>query len=365
VSNNDSDLDGDVLVYSPFGTIDTPNGTAVMNEDGTFTYTPDPDYYGVDSFEYTACDDNANCVTATVTINILPINDAPIAIDDYATTNVNTAVQIDCEPNDVDFDLDVLTYSVVVNPLHGTFSAFTGGTFTYTPNAGFSGNDTLTYEVNDGNGLTDQAKVYITVIGGPQIEAINDQFTVNEDEVLNADVSENDINTDGFTYTITSGPSHGTITMNSDGTFTYTPNADYNGFDVFTYEACDGDGNCVSAEVTIIVVPMGDDNLTIAAGFSPNGDNVNETLHIENIDAYPQNKLTIFNRWGNVVYEKAGYNSSSEWNGNSDDDGTMGATKVPEGTYFYVLETGPSSINPDKPEEKLSGFIVIKYSNNQ
>jgi gliding motility-associated-like protein len=206
---------------------------------------------------------------------------------------------------------------------------------------------------------------YITVLAGPDVVAVNDQYTVNEDEVLNGDVSENDTNTDGFIYNVTSGTSNGTLTLNADGTFTYTPNADYNGFDEFTYEACDENGNCVSATVTIIVVPMGDDTITVAAGFSPNGDNVNETLHIETIDAYPQNKVTIFNRWGNVVYEASGYSSTSEWNGNASEDGAMGSTKVPEGTYFYVLETGPSSVNPDKAEEKLSGFIVIKYSNNQ
>jgi gliding motility-associated-like protein len=155
------------------------------------------------------------------------------------------------------------------------------------------------------------------------------------------------------------------LVLNNDGSFTYTPNPDYNGFDEFTYQACDDQGNCVSATVTIIVAPVGDDEITIAAGFSPNGDNVNETLHIENIDSYPQNKLIIFNRWGNVVYEKTGYSSNAEWNGNADEDGSMGDTKVPEGTYFYVLETGQSAVNPAKAPENLSGFIVIKYSNNQ
>jgi gliding motility-associated-like protein len=112
-------------------------------------------------------------------------------------------------------------------------------------------------------------------------------------------------------------------------------------------------------------VDVDGDTVTVASGFSPNGDNVNETLQIENIEAYPQNKITIFNRWGNVVYEKAGYTNEAGWNGNTDEDGAMGSTKVPEGTYFYVLETGASTINPLKNPEQLSGFIVIKYSNNQ
>ena len=143
------------------------------------------------------------------------------------------------------------------------------------------------------------------------------------------------------------------------------PNAENDGFDEFTYEACDDLGNCYSATVTIIIVDVDGDTVTVAAGFSPNGDNVNETLQIENIEAYPQNKITIFNRWGNVVYEKAGYTNEAGWNGNADEDGAMGSTKVPEGTYFYALETGASTLNPAKAPEQLSGFIVIKYSNNQ
>jgi gliding motility-associated-like protein len=364
VSNNDSDEDGDILVYSPFGTIDTEHGTVILNSDGTFTYTPDPDYSGTDSFEYTACDDNGNCVDATVTITVLPLNDSPIAIDDNYTTNENTPIDIDVSDNDVDFDSSTLTYSVVTSPSSGNVVAINNaGEFTYTPNIDFSGNDSFVYEVSDGNGGTDQATVYITVIAGPDIAAENDQYTVNEDEILNGDVSEND--SAGLTYTVESNVSNGTLVLNSDGSFTYTPNPDYNGFDEFTYQACDDQGNCVSATVTIIVAPVGDDEITIAAGFSPNGDNVNETLHIENIDSYPQNKLIIFNRWGNVVYERTGYSSNAEWNGNADEDGSMGDTKVPEGTYFYVLETGQSAVNPAKAPENLSGFIVIKYSNNQ
>jgi gliding motility-associated-like protein len=365
VSTNDTDADGDILVYSPAGTIDTPHGTAVLNSDGTFTYTPDPDYNGTDSFDYTACDDNGNCSTVTVTITVVPVNDDPIAIDDAYTTNEDTPVSGDVSTNDVDYDGDALTYEVTTQPSNGTVTMNADGTFTYTPNTNFFGNDSFVYTVTDANGATSTATVNITVIDTLDAAAEKDHYTTNEDVAVSGNVSDNDTSTDGFTYSVTDGPSHGILTMNADGSFTYTPSTDYNGFDEFTYQACDGNGNCVSATVTIIVVPMGDDTLTVVPGFSPNGDNVNETFHIENIDAYPQNKVTIFNRWGNVVYENTGYSSSAEWNGNTDQDNTVGATKVPEGTYFYVIESGQSSINPNKPIEKLSGFIVIKYSNNQ
>jgi gliding motility-associated-like protein len=271
---NDSDEDGDVLTYTPTGTIITANGTVIMNNDGTFTYTPNPDFNGTDTFEYTACDDDGNCATVTVTITVTPVDD----------------------------------------------------------------------ELQS---------------------AENDQYTVYENETLTGNVAENDVNLDGFTFTVTSNVQNGTLVFNADGSFTYTPNAGASDFDEFTYEACDADGNCYTATVTIIIVEVETDDILVAAGFSPNGDNVNETLAIENIEFYPENKIIIFNRWGNVVYEKTGYTNAIGWNGNADEDGAMGSTKVPEGTYFYVLETGQSTLNANKAPENLSGFIVIKYSNNQ
>jgi hypothetical protein len=224
---NDNDADGDILVYTPTGIIDTENGTVVMNNDGTFTYTPDPDFNGTDSFDYTACDDNGNCSTATVTITVAPINDSPIAIDDDYTTNENVDLLMLVNLNDIDFDSTPLTYSIVTAPSSGTLTAnTTDGTYLYSPNLDFSGSDSFVYEVNDGNGGTDQATVYINVIAGPDITAVNDQYTVNEDETLTGDVSENDTNTGGFIYTIVNGTSNGTLSLNADGTFTYTQNLD-------------------------------------------------------------------------------------------------------------------------------------------
>lgn len=238
------------------------------------------------------------------------------------------------------------------------------GTFVYTPNANWCGTDSFTYIVTDAAGITATANVTITVNCTLDPLVANDQFTTNEDESLSADVSDNDFDTETFTYIVTSDVSHGTLIMNADGTFTYTPNPDYNGFDEFTYEACDDQGNCYEATVTIIVVPMPDDELTIVPGFSPNGDNVNETFHIENIDQFPNNHLTIFNRWGSTVYETHGYSSSSEWDGSSSESGIGFGNKVPEGTYFYILEPGTSSINIDNTPRTMTGFIVIKYANN-
>jgi gliding motility-associated-like protein len=145
--------------------------------------------------------------------------------------------------------------------------------------------------------------------------------------------------------------------MNPDGTFTYTPNTGFVGTDSFTYTACNEEGDCLEAVVTIIVynvVDPTDKVIAIPAGFSPNADNVGDTFIIENIDMYPKNELIMFNRWGNIVYNAAPYTNSEAWDGTTESNGVVVGSKVPEGTYFYVLDKGDGS-------EKMSGFIVIKY----
>jgi len=357
---NDSDADGDDLIFTL--EIDVAFGTLVLNADGTFTYTPNPNFFGTDTFVYTVCDDDGNCDMAIVIITVTPINDTPGAVDDLYTTFENQSVSGSVGINDVDIDGVNLVFTVSDNPDNGMVVMNPDGTFTYNPNPDFSGTDSFTYTVCDTGGLCDAATVTIEVlpVEEPQPVAVLDQFTTNEDEALSGDVSINDINLDGYIYSVLSEPSNGTVIMNEDGTFTYMPNQDFNGFDEFVYQACDMIGTCYNATVNIIIVPQPDDVLEIPLGFSPNGDGTNDKFSITNIDSYPNNKLSIFNRWGNIVYEKAPYTAATEWDGTTDSGGVSFGSMVPEGTYFYVLDTGPSTLNGGKAEKK-SGYIVVKY----
>ena len=365
-SANDIDIDGETLIYSLSDS--TANGELILNDDGTFTYIPNTGFFGTDFFEYVVCDPGF-CDTAIVVITVIQLNTTPSVVPDEFIMNEDDILNGDVSTNDSDEDGDILIYSPAgtIDTEFGTVILNDDGTFTYTPDADFNGVDTFEYTACDDDGNCETVTVTITVLpieDEPQ-SAENDQYTVYENDSLSANVSENDINLDGFTFTLISDVSNGTLVFNADGSFTYVPNAENDGFDEFTYEACDDEGNCYTATVTIIIVEVETDDVVVAAGFSPNGDNVNETLNIENIEFYPANKIIIFNRWGNVVYEKTGYTNAEGWNGNADEDASMGSTKVPEGTYFYILETGQSSLNASTAPEKLSGFIVIKYSNNQ
>jgi gliding motility-associated-like protein len=363
VSLNDFDLDGDDLVFTYNDDLSPDQGTVTMNPDGTFTFIPNPNYNGTVTFTYDVCDDNGNCSTATVTILVTPVNDPPVGVNDTYTMDEDTQLDADVSDNDINVDNDNLTYTVLGGPSNGTLTLNPDGTFTYTPFPNFNGTDTFTYTVCDDAGLCDT--VTVTIIVTPVNEPFvldpdTDYYTTYDNTTLSGNVSENDTVPPGSTWTIVNGPNHGTVVMNPDGTFTYIPFGDGAQFDSFTYIVCDQVGNCETETVNIILLHVPSVVLDVPAGFSPNGDNMNDVLIINDIQYYPNNKLTIFNRWGNIVFEKERYTNDEPWDGTTESGGVVIGSKVPEGTYFYVLDPGANTIGGSV--EKVAGFMVIKFN---
>ncbi|MBV2360821.1 tandem-95 repeat protein, partial [Thalassococcus sp. CAU 1522] len=174
---NDSDPDGDPLTVTA---IEQPaNGTAVLNPDGTVTYTPDADFTGEDTIGYTIDDGNGGTDTAQIVITVTPVQDAPVAADDADSTEQGTPVVIDVLGNDSDPDGDPLTVVSNTDGANGSASINPDGTITYTPNAGFSGTDTFEYTISDGNGGTDTATVTVTVEGPDGGRIDTDVFPVD------------------------------------------------------------------------------------------------------------------------------------------------------------------------------------------
>ncbi len=256
---NDSDVDGDTLSIESH---DQPaNGTVTLNDDGTFSYTPNADFSGTDTFSYTVTDGNGGTSTATVTVVVAPVNDDPIPHDEEVVTNEDNAITIDVLANDVDPDGDTLSITSIGQPAHGTVTQNSDGTLTYTPDPDFNGNDTFTYVIDDGNGGNDTATVYVCVkpVNDAPV-AVDDSAKTNEDTSITIDVLANDSDVDGDALTIESHgqPANGTVTLNGDGTFSYTPNADFSGTDTFTYTVTDGNGGTSTATVTVVVAPTND-----------------------------------------------------------------------------------------------------------
>ncbi|BBP45617.1 hypothetical protein THMIRHAS_09900 [Thiosulfatimonas sediminis] len=248
---NDIDADGDDLTV--IGITQPVNGQLVDNGDGTYTYTPDENYNGDDSFSYTVTDGNGNTSEATVGITVNPVNDATAINPDTAVTNEDTPVVIDVLANDTDIDGPVSPVASVTNGANGTVAINADGTLTYTPNADFNGSDQFTYTNEEGN----TASVTVTVNPINDATVINpDTAVTNEDTPVVIDVLANDTDIDGPVSPVASvtNGANGTVAINADGTVTYTPNADFNGSDQFTYTNEEGN----SATVSVTVNPIND-----------------------------------------------------------------------------------------------------------
>lgn len=251
-------------------TIVTPpaHGTATVNDNGTpndptddtIVYTSANNYSGTDQLVYRICERTGDCDNATVFINVVPDNDPPVANPDPYTVNEDTPLSGNVVSNDTDPDGPAVVVSVLSGPTNGMLTLNPDGTFTYTPNANYSGTDQFTYQYCDGAmpALCDDATVSITV--NPVNDAPNaadDTYNINEDNPLNGDVSTNDMDVDGpsETITVSMNPTNGNLMLNPDGTFTYTPNPNFNGTDQFTYQYCDGGtpNQCDQASVTVNV----------------------------------------------------------------------------------------------------------------
>ena len=162
---NDTDSNEDSLT----AVLDTnvQHGELTLNSNGSFTYTPDTGFSGDDAFTYHANDGQADSNIATVTITVeTQVNTSPVAVDDTFTTTYETELVISVPgvlDNDTDDDEDSLTAVVDTTVQHGTLNLIADGSFTYTPDDGFSGDDTFTYHANDGQADSNIATVTITV----------------------------------------------------------------------------------------------------------------------------------------------------------------------------------------------------------
>ena len=164
--------------------------------------------------------------------------------------------------NDSDADGDPLTAVLVSGPSHGTLTLNPDGSFSYTPNANYNGPDSFVYRASDGTAQSGDTTVTLSVNSVPDapagtIDGTGGTYTTAEDGSLTVPaltgVLGNDVDGDGdpLTAVLVSGPSHGTLTLNPDGSFVYTPDANYNGPDSFVYRA--SDGTLQSGDTTVIL----------------------------------------------------------------------------------------------------------------
>jgi hypothetical protein len=255
------DFSGAPLTLNVIGNVQ--HGNLTVNADGSFSYLPSPGFAGTDTFTYQVADGLAVSNVATVTLNVLP--DVPVALDDgfslkhdSAFTSPPSAILHDV----VDPASLPLNVSLIATAQHGTLTLNPDGSFLYDPQAGFTGTDSFTYQAQNGLADSNVGTIYLDVTNLAPV-AVNDSFQVASNQTLSvpaaAGVLSNDSDGDGdqLTASLVAGPTHGSLTLNNDGSFTYLPNTGYVGSDSFTYCASDSyaQSNLATVSLTISAPP--------------------------------------------------------------------------------------------------------------
>ena len=348
------------------------NGVAVVNPDGTFTYTPAANYSGTDSFTYTITDVDADVSTATVTITVTSVDDQPIAVNDIlvvpedsGTTSGNVAL------NDTPSGDGGNVWSLTTPATGGTAVVDPAGTYTYTPNANFNGSDSFSYTITDLDGDTSTAIVAITVTAIDDVPlAVADTLTVAEDSGINSgNLATNDTPSGdgGNVWSLTTGATNGTAVVNPNGTFTYTPNANYNGVDSFSYTITDIDGDVSTALVAITVTLIDDvplavyDTLTVAedSGLTNGSLAANDTASGDGGNVWTL--TTIATSGVAVVNPNGTFSYTPNANFNGSDSFTYTLTDIDGDTSTATVAITVTSVD-DQPTAVNDNLVVLEDS---
>ncbi|HZL00660.1 MAG TPA: Ig-like domain-containing protein, partial [Caulobacteraceae bacterium] len=244
------------------------HGTLTLNANGSFVYTPTLGFAGKDSFSYIASDGLASgpATMATITVTASPPTSAADSYSDAAGHVLTTTVANGVLANDTDPNGLALTAALAPGggPAHGTLTLNPDGSFRYTPTAGYVGADSFSYVASDGLASGPATKVTLTIGAGAPVSS-PDAYAAAAGHALTTTAANgvlaNDTDPNGLTLTAAGdqggGPAHGTLTLNANGSFVYTPTLGFAGADHFSYIASDGlaSGPATMATITVTASP--------------------------------------------------------------------------------------------------------------
>lgn len=280
-NDTDADIPAFPDVLSAELVTSVSNGTLNFGTNGYIKYTPNTNFIGTDSFTYRISDGlyTGNTATVTFTVNSAPVANADAYVSFNPLLMVPSASGVlvnDSSPNS-----NPLTARLITPPLRGTVSLKVDGSFAYQAPNGYTGPDSFTYVANDGLYDSDPATVSLTIfaMNNPPV-AVNDSYSVAANSILNISspgVLSNDTDPENnpLVATLVSGTSNGTLVLNFNGSFTYTPQQNFNGIDSFTYQASDSASLSNVATVTITVgnpKPVTNPNRRIIMGQETGGE---------------------------------------------------------------------------------------------
>ena len=365
---NDSDVEGDTLTVL---STSASNGTATLVSGTSINYIPNANFNGTDTVNYTISD-GSNTASATVTISIAAVNDAPIAVADTETVVEDTSKNIIVLANDSDVDGDTLSVTSVT-ATNGITSIGADNSINYTPNSNYFGSDTITYVLSDG-ALTASTTVGITVTNiNDNPVAVADTASTNEDTLVSISVLSNDSDSDGDTLTISSASaSNGTVTIEADETLTYTPSLNYNGTDTINYAINDGSTGTNNSTVTVTIVAINDDPVAVADSATVNEDtlvNLNVLVNDTDVDGNSLSIVSASAPNGTVTIEPdntLNYTPTLNFNGSDNisytiSDGQAGAASSIVAMTITPVNDAPVANSDDATinEDSLSNINIL------
>ena len=248
-----------VIVYS----LETaPAGMTIDSAGGLISWAPGTAQIGTNRVVIRATDARNLATGQSFTISVAPMNHPPVASNNSYSVVSGSALSVAAPgvlANDSDPDLNPLTAMLGTGVTHGSLTLNANGSFSYTPGAGYVGADSFTYTAFDGKLNSNAATVTITVTAPNQPPvAVNDSYSATSGKTLSVAAAgvlanDSDANNDPITAVLVTTVSHGALTLNANGSFTYVPSAGYTGSDAFTYKASDGQlaGNTATVSITV------------------------------------------------------------------------------------------------------------------
>ncbi|MDZ4715623.1 MAG: Ig-like domain-containing protein [Cytophagales bacterium] len=367
---SDFDPDGTPLSVNTVPKGAPVNGTIGINPDGSFTYTPNATFSGIELVEVEFCDNGIPlppaCSSKFITITVRPPNRPPVIY----VNGVPSGTLTDTTPEDtplvfcfeaVDPDGDAVSIQSFTNISGGGTLEVYGNVpycFLFTPSLDFSGDSVWEINVCD-NGTPSlcgllTATISVIPVNDPPV-AVRDSIRVLRNVSSAGNVMTNDFDVENDMLTVTTTPvknvMNGQLQLQQDGNFTYLSNITFRGIDSLVYQLCDSGIPAECSNGTLIIL-VEDLPLKVYEGISPNGDGINDYLRIDGLDYFINNEVVIFDRYNNIVFQMRGYNNEDKvWTGQSNKG--PGPNLLPEETYFYSISLGDGS-------PPLKGFIVLK-----
>ncbi|MBC7817586.1 MAG: tandem-95 repeat protein, partial [Planctomycetaceae bacterium] len=345
-----SDVEGSelsfVLVTGP------ADGSLTLNADGTFSYAPNTNFNGSDSFSFRTNDGSLDSTPATVSLSITAVNDAPTA--NAASFSTDEDVALNGSLSGSDIEGSALSFVLVTGPADGSLSLHADGTFSYAPNTNFNGSDSFSFHTNDDSLDSTPATVSLN------IAAVNDaptanatSFSTDEDVVLNGSLSGSDVEGSELSFMLVTGPANGSLTFNANGTFSYSPNANFNGSDSFTFSTNDGSLDSTPAMVSLSIAAVNDAPTANAASFSGTEDTtLNGTLTGSDVEGSlltfvlvtgPANGSLTFNANGTFSYSpNANFNGSDSFSFRTN-DGSLDSTPATVSLSIAAVNDAPTA----------------------